>query len=125
MDIFGLHLEEPDASGSFFILKGIIMRPTEHDLNSLRNIIRNLQNENSNLKKLLDENNISYSADNVIDTVDISDEYDDDQAGRIIHTTPDLDMAKEFYSYFWGRTDVYAVRGKVGGYFPRCKAWWN
>ena len=101
------------------------MRPTEHDLNSLRNIIRNLQDENSNLKKLLDENNISYSADNVIDTVDISDEYDDDQAGRIIHTTPDLDMAKEFYSYFWGRTDVYAVRGKVGGYFPRCKAWWN
>lgn len=40
MAIFGLHLEEPDASGSFFILKGIIMRPTEHDLNSLRNIIR-------------------------------------------------------------------------------------
>ncbi len=39
------------------------MRPTEHDLNSLRNIIRNLQDENSNLKKLLDENNISYSAD--------------------------------------------------------------
>ncbi len=72
------------------------MRPTEHDLNSLRNIIRNLQDENSNLKKLLDENNISYSADNVIDTVDISDEYDDDQAGRIIHTTPDLDMA-DFY----------------------------
>ena len=96
MAIFGLHLEEPDASGSFFILKGIIMRPTEHDLNSLRNIIRNLQDENSNLKKLLDENNISYSADNVIDTVDISDEYDDDQAGRIIHTTPDLDMA-DFY----------------------------
>ena len=29
------------------------------------------------------------------------------------------------YGYFWGRTDVYARRGKNGGYFPRCSAWWD
>ena len=34
-------------------------------------------------------------------------------------------MAKKFYGYFWGCTDVYARRGKVGGYFPRCSAWWD
>ncbi len=62
------------------------MRANEHDLNSLRGMIRRLQEENASLKKLLDENNILY---------------------------------------FWGRTDVYARRGKVGGYFPRCSAWWD
>lgn len=102
------------------------MRPNEHNLNSLRGIVRKLQNENKFLKKLLDENGITYdSITDIIDTPDILDEYDDDQGGRIIPLNPNLEMAKEFYSYFWGRTDVYARRGKAGGYFPRCKSWWN
>lgn len=101
------------------------MRPNEHDLNSLRRIVRELQNENESLKKLLKEKGIAYDSSNIIDSADISDEYDDDQGGRIIPVNPNLEMAKEFYSYFWGRTDVYARRGKAGGYFPRCKSWWN
>ena len=88
------------------------MRPNEHNLNSLRGIVRKLQNENKFLKKLLDENGITYdSITDIIDTPDILDEYDDDQGGRIIPLNPNLEMAKEFYSYFWGRTDVYARRG--------------
>ena len=35
-------------------------RATIHDLNSLRQIVRELQEENNNLKKLLAENGISY-----------------------------------------------------------------
>ena len=102
------------------------MRPNEHDLNSLRGIVRKLQDENTSLKKLLDENGIAYeSTTHIIDAPDIPDDYDDDQGGRIIPLNPTLEMAKELYSYFWGRTDVYARRGKAGGYFPRCKAWWN
>ena len=101
------------------------MRPNEHDLNSLRRIVRELQNENESLKKLLKEKGIAYDSSNIIDSADIPDEYDDDQGGRIIPVNPNLEMAKEFYSYFWGRTDVYARRGKAGGYFPRCKSWWN
>lgn len=101
------------------------MRPNEHDLNSLRGIVRKLQDENTSLKQLLDENGISYEDSEIIDAMDIPDEYDEDQGGRIIALNPDLDMAKEFYSYFWGRTDVYARRGKTGGYFPRCKARWD
>ena len=101
------------------------MRASEHDLNSLRGIVRKLQDENASLKKLLDENGISYEKDEIIDTVETPDEYDEDQGSRIIQLNPDIDMAKEFYSYFWGRTDVYARRGKAGGYFPRCSAWWN
>lgn len=53
------------------------MRANEHDLNSLRGMIRRLQEENASLKKLLD------------------------------------------YSYFWGRTDVYARRGKACRYWEK------
>ena len=34
-------------------------------------------------------------------------------------------MAKRFFSMFWGREDVYAKRGKNGGYFPQCANRWN
>ena len=30
-----------------------------------------------------------------------------------------------FFSMFWGREDVYARRGKNGGYFPQCANRWN
>jgi len=35
------------------------MRPNEHDLNSLRKIIRKLQDENASLKEILDKNGIA------------------------------------------------------------------
>ena len=101
------------------------MRPQEHDLNSLRGIIRKLQDENSSLKKLLEDNGIPYETEEVIDSTDVPDEYDDDQGGRIIPINPNLAMAKEFYGFFWGRTDVFAKRGKNGGYFPQCDSRWN
>ena len=59
------------------------MRPNEHDLNSLRKIIRKLQDENASLKEILDKNGIAYDSSNIIDSVDISDDYDEDQGGRI------------------------------------------
>ena len=34
-------------------------------------------------------------------------------------------MATHFFSMFWGREDVYANRGKNGGYFPQCDNRWN
>ncbi|MEQ2677420.1 DEAD/DEAH box helicase family protein [Enterocloster citroniae] len=34
-------------------------------------------------------------------------------------------MANQFFSFFWGRTDVYAKRGRKGGYFPQCNNRWN
>ena len=59
------------------------MRPNEHDLNSLRKIIRKLQDENASLKEILDKNGIAYDSANIIDSVDISDDYNEDQGGRI------------------------------------------
>ena len=101
------------------------MRANEHDLNSLRGMIRRLQEENASLKKLLDDNSIAYESSEILDATDVPDEYDEDQGARIIPLDPNIDIAKEFYSYFWGRTDVYARRGKAGGYYPKCSARWN
>lgn len=90
------------------------MRVDEHNLNSLREIVRKLQEENTKLKELLDENGISYEHTDILDDSSQPDDYDEDQGGRIIPLNPTIEMAKEFYSYFWGRTDVYAKRGRNG-----------
>ena len=84
------------------------MRINEHNLDSLRQLIRELQQENEALKTLLSEHNIPYEGRNVLDEQSVPDEYDEDQGARIIPFYPSEDNAKEFYSFFWGRTDVYA-----------------
>ena len=60
------------------------MRANEHDLNSLRGMIRKLQEENASLKRLLDENNIVYESSEILDAAEDPDEYDEDQGARII-----------------------------------------
>lgn len=101
------------------------MRVDSHNLNSLREIVRRLQEENAELKELLDEKGIPYDQKDILDDIPLSDDYDEDQGGRIIPLNPTIEMAKEFYGYFWGRTDVYARRGKNGGYFPQCASRWE
>ena len=101
------------------------MRINEHNLDSLRKIVRDLQQENNALKAILEENNIPYESGNVLEIQPLSDEYDEDQGARILPFYPDDDMAREFYSYFWGRMDVFARRGRKGGYFPQCAVRWN
>lgn len=101
------------------------MRIDEHNLDSLRKFIRELQQENNTLKALLSEHNIPYEERNVLEENPVPDEYDEDQGARIIPFDYTKENAKVFYSYFWGRTDVYAKRGKKGGYFPQCSGWYN
>ena len=101
------------------------MRINEHNLDSLRKLVRELQDENAELKAILTENNITFEDRNILDETDEPDDYDDDQGARILPMNPTESLAKEFYSYFWGRTDVYAKRGRNGGYFPQCNGRWN
>ena len=102
------------------------MQFESHDLNTLRKIIRDLEEENRNLKLLLSDNGISYSSDNAFDEEpESSDLYDPDQGARIIKYAITKDMAKFFFYMFHGREDVYANRGKKGGYFPKCENRWN
>ena len=53
---------------------------------TLRKLVRNLQDENKKLKEKLDEANIPYEEINLFEQpINKSAEYDPDQGGRIIH----------------------------------------
>lgn len=98
-----------------------------YDAESLRRLVRLLEYENRSLKEKLQRENIPYDEVNPFEeTIDIAEEYDPDQGARIVHP-PFIteEMAKHFFSMFWGREDVYARRGKNGGYFPQCDNRWN
>lgn len=88
--------------------------------------------ENQILKNLLDNAGISYVNElQRFRNLESVEEYDINQGNRIIH--PDYisdDMAVKFYTYFWGRQDVYARRyekkgTEEAGYFPQCHNFWS
>ena len=85
----------------------------EYDVQKLLTQLRQLQAENAHLKHLLDEVGISYIAPPKTHSTEITKQ-----------------LARRFYSYFWGRTDVYSKRsvnkstGKTG-YYPQCENLWK
>lgn len=98
-----------------------------YDAESLRKLVRLLEYENRLLKEKLKKENIPYDEVNPFEeTIDNVEEYDPDQGERI-NNPPFIteEMAKRFFSMFWGREDVYAKRGKSGGYFPQCDNRWD
>ena len=93
-----------------------------YDLDSLRKLVRELQAENRSLRELLSEKRIPCDISSAFQSdTQAPDEHDPDQASRIISFSVDNDAARRFYGMFWGRTDVFAKRGKNGGYFPQCE----
>lgn len=85
----------------------------EDDSRKLIAQIQRLQIENAYLKRLLDEAGISYLHPQEILPAEIT-----------------RQLARRFYAYFWGRTDVYSKRsvnkstGKAG-YYPQCRNLWK
>lgn len=98
-----------------------------YDAESLRRLVRLLEYENRLLKDKLKKENIPYEEINPFEeTIENTEEYDLDQGARIVHPTFITEkMAIRFFSMFWGREDVYARRGKNGGYYPQCDNRWN
>ena len=97
-----------------------------YNLDSLRRLVRKLEKENKNLKQQLNDANIPYASEDIFaESIEENIEYDPDQGGRIIERYVTRDMAKWYFSMFWGRNDVYAKRGSKGGYFPQCNNRWN
>ncbi|MFR1037552.1 MAG: TOTE conflict system archaeo-eukaryotic primase domain-containing protein [Clostridium sp.] len=95
-------------------------------LDSLRKLVRELQKENTYLKEQLKKANIVFPENNVFeDKIEDTSEYDPDQGARIASRFITEEMANQFFAMFWGRTDLYAKRGKNGGYFPQCDHRWN
>ena len=100
------------------------MNINAYDLDSLRGLVRRLQAENKNLRELLAEKHIPVDESDVFHETAAPNDYDPDQAARIIPFKVTDDLARKFFGLFWGRTDVYAKRGAKGGYYPQCKNRW-
>ena len=103
------------------------MNPEANNLESLRKLVRSLESENKRLKEKLAKANIPFDEENHFEeSIESKQEYDPDQGERIIHPRfISEDMAKRYFSMFWGREDVYARRGRNGGYFPQCDNRWK
>ena len=103
-----------------------MMNIKEYNLDSLRKIVRDLMTENRRLKKLLKEAGIAFESEDPFSKAENhTEEYDPDQGGRIIRPYITDEMVRSFFTMFWGRQDVYARRGRNGGYFPQCAQRWN
>ena len=97
-----------------------------YTLDSLRKLIRRLQKENAELRlQLKNANQMKTEAPIFENNYEGEPEYDEDQSGRIISRYITVDMARVFFSLFWGRQDVYAKRSRNGGYYPQCENRWN
>lgn len=102
------------------------MNVEAYNLDSLRKLVRGLQDENRRLKELLDKADIVYETENVFaEKPEFIEDYDPDQGERIHNRYITEKMANRFFSMFWGRMDVYAKRGTKGGYFLQCDHRWN
>ena len=94
---------------------------------SLINRIKDLEQENEYLKQILKKSGIDYLSAAANDSAT---EFDPNQGARILPVDIDRNHARVFFSYFWGRMDVYSKRsqnkttGKVG-YYPQCDNFWR
>lgn len=104
------------------------MQDSKTNLTQLQKRLNELETENLILKQILDENGISYWT---ALKSNHSEEFHEDQGSRIMHPAVITDvMVNLFFSYFWGRQDVYAKRyekkdSKVSGYFVQCSNFWT
>ena len=92
-----------------------------YDADSLRKMVRLLEYENKISKNKLKKAGIYYEEVNPFEEkIESAEEYDLDQGNRIVNPPYIAEkMAIRFFSMFWGREDVYARRGKNGGYFSQ------
>ena len=82
------------------------------NLDLLRKLVRELQAENTSLKKKLKKANIAYSESCIFEEkIEDTSEFDPDQGERIIRKHITEEMANRYFAMCWGRTDVYAKRG--------------
>ena len=99
------------------------------EIDKLKICIEKLESENAYLKTLLEQAGIEYKP---IDAISPSSNalFDPNQDSRIIPEKITHNHARLFYSYFWGRTDVYSKRSQnkttgKAGYYPQCDNFWK
>lgn len=100
------------------------------EINELQDRIFELEKENEYLKSLLEHAGIPYNRNVSEQKVLPANTFDANQGNRIIPVQITPNHARIFFSYFWGRMDVFSKRyqnkttGKAG-YFPQCDNFWK
>lgn len=100
------------------------------EIEALKAQIRELEQENFYLKTLLQSAGIDCVSAIERSTLDSRKVFDSNQGGRIIQEEITRNHARQFYSYFWGRMDVYSKRSQnkstgKSGYYPQCDNFWR
>ena len=100
------------------------------EINEPQDKIFELEKENEYLKSLLEHAGIPYNRNVSEQKVMPANTFDANQGNRIIPVQITPNHARIFFSYFWGRMDVFSRRyqskttGKAG-YFPQCDNFWK
>ena len=96
---------------------------------ALKARIKELERENQYLKRIIENAGISYSSALISDesTQNI---FVPNQGARILPVDITRNHARQFFSYFWGRLDVYSKRSQnkatgKAGYYPQCDNFWK
>lgn len=95
---------------------------------NMQNRISELKAENLYLKSLLDQAGIAYPP--ICKSDSMEELCVQNQGGRIIAETITGNHARRFFSFFWGRLDVYSRRSQnkttgKAGYYPQCDNFWR
>lgn len=86
--------------------------------------VKELEDENAYLKSLLSVAGIPFDIRGH-DKSDVNDCFDPNQGDRIVPEEITENHARKFYSYFWGRLDVYSLRSEKKAYYPQCENYWK
>lgn len=100
------------------------------EIEVLKAQLKELEKENGYLKALLRDAGIDYAPAFQSEGDENSSAFAPNQGARIVPVEITRNYARQFFSYFWGRLDVYSKRyqnkatGKAG-YFPQCDNFWR
>ena len=94
------------------------MNVEAYNLDSLRALVRSLQDENLRLKALLDQANVAYETADIFDKkLDCIEAYDPDQGGRILDTFITKELANQFFFHVLGKNGRICQKRSQGRIF--------
>ena len=106
------------------------MSGNSSEIQILQSRVSDLERENAYLKRLLEQAGIPYETSIAAVTDNPGGSLHAEQRETIPSIENKYELARRYFSYFWGRMDVYSKRSqnrKTGksGYYPQCEYFWR